>query len=342
VGTNTNQRNNTCATNSTGYATWLAPASGATLVCGGSDMGGNAGSQDNIEVYRLEINTSTLALTAGTNFNSGDVVVANGHFWYDMVASNELYIVKGGTNNNNYNQIRRIVLNDPATNPSSDINGFGDFFLTGTMGFYNVLLGLPLKNGNGNAFWSTHFGDTALQGYVSDSSGATFYATTTAATTTTDERDVDVDNACQVDSTDKFCHVRSDVSAKQARLRLVDPAFSNPAAAPTVNSGTVTSVAYNNGFNVCSGFNNDEFYGVDYNGTTLSVIKFTASGTTLTQGLSQTFTLGATPSTTSGSEVDVFNSVTRCRDTTNSRNMIAGAYTDSSGNCRVWATKYLL
>jgi hypothetical protein len=310
-------------------------------------MYGTAGSADAIPVYRIEINTSTLALDSpnlsnAANVNTGDVVVTNGHFCLDMVASNELYIVKGGTFNNSYNQIRRVVLDNPSTIAASDINGFGDFSLTGTMGFYNVLLGLPLKNGNGNAFWSTHYGDTAHQGYVCDSSGATFYATTTSATTTADERDVDVDNACQVDSTDKFCFVRSDVSAKQARLRLVDPAFSNPAAAPTVSSGSVTSVAYNNGFNVCSGFNNDEFYGVDYNGTTLSVIKFTASGTALTQGLSQTFTLGATPSTASGSQVDVFNSVTRCRDTTNSRNMIAGAYTDSSGNCRVWATKYLL
>ena len=62
-GSNTNQSHGECATPSTGYNNWGTPASGSTLDCVGAEMGGSAGSQDNIDVFRLQINTSTLALT---------------------------------------------------------------------------------------------------------------------------------------------------------------------------------------------------------------------------------------------------------------------------------------
>jgi hypothetical protein len=91
------------------------------------------------------------------------------------------------------------------------------------------------------------------------------------------------------------------------------------------------------------GFQADRVYGIRYNGTTLNVEQIDFSGNTPSGFESQaTFTLSATPASSGIQSIYDRSPVDTLNDATNSRKMIAGAYTDASGNARVWATKFLL
>jgi len=90
-------------------------------------------------------------------------------------------------------------------------------------------------------------------------------------------------------------------------------------------------------------FNNDTIYGINYNGTALGIQEITFSGNTPTVGSTvSSFTLSATPMSSGIADIYARSPVDTLNDSTNSRKMIAGAYTDGSGNVRVWGTRYLL
>jgi len=117
----------------------------------------------------------------------------------------------------------------------------------------------------------------------------------------------------------------------------------NTGAAPTATSSSYVTHTVNDAYELTESFNNDTIYGINYNGTALGIQEITFSGNTPTVGSTvSSFTLSATPMSSGIADIYARSPVDTLNDSTNSRKMIAGAYTDGSGNVRVWGTRYLL
>jgi hypothetical protein len=343
VGSNTDQASADVVSKARGSNRYLTPPSGATIYAIGQSMGGSAGSQDNIDWFRLTVNTSTLAITKGTTYNSGDIYVPSGP--YENVTggytdSGDFHLIKRGGFLNSYHSSKNVTDANPPVETSADSNGYSPFSYTGEPG-NERLEGMPLTVNDANfAFVSSGFnGGLFFHNIV----GSTYYSSALQQPAGTNRALLGQKRfLCHATNTTKMAWGYHDAGTTTAYIAGATATW-NTGAAPTATSSSYVTHTVNDAYELTESFNNDTIYGINFNGTALGIQEITFSGNTPTVGSTvSSFTLSATPMSSGIADIYARSPVDTLNDSTNSRKMIAGAYTDASGNVRVWGTRYLL
>jgi hypothetical protein len=348
VGTNSNQASADVVSKARGHGRSLAPPSGASIFAIGQAMGGTAGSQDNIDWFRLTVNTSTLAITKGSTYGSGDIYVPSGP--YENVAggyssANGFSLIKRGGFSGSQPQVKSATDADPPVETAADNNGIINFQFGGEGGNHRVE---GMKHDADDDRFATVFGGN---------NGAIFFInrySTSIFAATTNSNNVMAPNGTNRGNYNQkrfLCQINDDKMAFGYHDKNTTDVYVAGATVTWVNGGTPTgttltdyvTTSTNDAYELTEGFQADRVYGIRYNGTTLNVEQIDFSGNTPSGFESQaTFTLSATPASSGIQSIYDRSPVDTLNDATNSRKMIAGAYTDASGNARVWATKFLL
>tara|TARA_R110000868_G_scaffold388454_1_gene657381 strand:+ start:2970 stop:4262 length:1293 start_codon:yes stop_codon:yes gene_type:complete len=345
VGINTDQASASVVSKARGSNRYLAPPSGASIYAIGNSMGGTAGSQDNIEWFRLTVDTSTLAITKGSTYNSGDIYVPSGP--YENVNatytdSADFTIIKRGSGSSVQFEVRNTTDANPPVLVAQDLNGYAPFSCGGESA-NNRLSGMALAADNGR--WATSNGCQNGGIYFHNlHSTSTFTSSTLLQPTGVGRGSYGQKRfMCHATDTTKMAWGYHNAGTTDAYIAGATVTWVNGAAPTSTSIAAYVTHTVNDAYELTESFNNDTIYGINYNGTALGIQEIAFSGNTPTVGSTiGAFTISATPASSGVQDIYARSPVDTLNDSSNSRKMIAGAYTDASGNVRVWATKYLL
>jgi hypothetical protein len=343
VGSNSDQASADVVSKARGSNRYLTSPSGASIFAIGQSMGGTAGVNDNIDWFRLTVNTSTLAITKGSTYNSGDIYVPTGP--YENVTggytdSGDFHLVKRSAVSGTNHVSKNITDANPPVQTSQDLNGYSPFAYGGEAGNHR-LEGMPLTVNDANFAIVSGGYNGAI--FFHNIDGSTYYSSAAQQPAGTN-RDLLGQKRflCHATNTTKMAWGYHDAGTTTAYIAGATATW-NIGAAPTATSSAYVTHTVNDAYELTEGFNNDTIYGVNFNGTALGIQEITFSSNTPTVGSTiGAFTLSATPMSAGIADIYARSPVDTLNDSTNSRKMIAGAYTDGSGNVRVWGTKYLL